>query len=193
MTVTTTVNGSDSQTNSVPVVREQVKKLAGFESREALREVVPDSTAHVETSTDEPRKRKPRTPAAPPTDPLMLDPKYAKAVAGMTAFGGARVIKGGFQAAALVTEKPDVALNSQEQEQWDDFFYVVGKKSNFDPTRPWYLILFSLVLLGEHVLTRLWKYNSESLSSQLAELFGFGDKKEPQTETDHEGKISDIA
>lgn len=164
-------------------VRAQIKNLAGM-SKEELAASVPESTA---VSLDE-AKPKRRSKATVETDPMMDDPRYKKAIGNMTAFGGKRIIKSGFQAAALVMDSPDVGLNKEEEENWDDYFYVVSKKSNIDPTRPWLLALTGVMMLLENIIVRVWKNGSDSFSKQLGEFFGFLKKEEEPTK--EEGKAA---
>lgn len=171
-------------------VRQQVRDLSGFGNQDALEAALPDSTATPGPTAEPVKVRKPRTPKVEMPD----DPRYAKAVADMTSFGGGRAVKAAFKTAAAVMDNEEVALNPKEEEAWDDYFYVVGKKSNFDPTRPWYLIVYALVLLLEQVMMRVWKLNEKSFTNQLAKFFGFGgsmEEAEPEKEDETEKEDED--
>lgn len=173
---------------SVTPVRQQVRELSGFSNREELRDALPDSTAS--QHGDEPKTRKRRTKLEMgQASEDMQDPRYAKAVAKMTALGGARGIKTGFKVAATVLNDKEVMLDSEECELWDDYFYVIGKKSKFDPSNPWYLAGYGVLALVEQVLTRVWKANAGSFANSIAELFGLGPKKE-ETEEQSEAAIA---
>ena len=165
---------------SVNPVRQQVKELSGFGNREDLKAALPDSTAVPSSIPGEAEKtRKPRQKKA---DEDVTDERYNRAVAGMTSLGGSRAIKTVFKSAAHVTKKDELKLDVEEEKLWDDFFYVVGKKSQFDPTRPWYLVLYAVVLLTEQIVTRLWALNSNSFANSLGKFFGL-EEDEAKTET----------
>lgn len=165
-------------------VREQIKNLSGTSKSELL-ESVPDSTA-LDTGDDAPKVRRKRAVSADgPVDPNMADPKYARAVAKMTAFGGARIVKGGFKVAAVATGDASLQLNPEESEDWDDYFYVVSKKSSIDPTRPWVLVITGMLMLIENVVNRAWKDSADSFVKSISNLFGLN-KKEEETETEKE-------
>lgn len=156
---------------AVNPVRQQVKDLSGFGNREDLKNVLPESTAIAPGSEQPEKVRKPRQKKDVED---VTDERYNRAVAGMTSLGGSRAIKTVFKSAAHVTKKEELKLDKEEEQLWDDFFYVVGKKSQFDPTRPWYLVLYAIVLLGEQVVTRLWALNSDSFANSLGKFFGLG-------------------
>lgn len=168
---------SSPSTSKAPApVREQIKNLAGM-SKEELAKSVPETTAG--TIDDKPKRgRKP----SEPIDPLMQDERYRKAIGNMTAFGGKRVIKSGFQAAALVAADKDIALSQEEEENWDDYFYVVAKKSNIDPARPWILAITGVMMLFEQIIVRLFKNGTNDFTKQIGEFFGFLEKEAPKEE-----------
>ena len=165
--------GSKNKSTPNPV-RQQVRDLSGFGSREELAASLPESTATPGTAAAPEKVRKPRTPKTDATD----DPRYNKAVANMTSFGGGRAVKTAFKTAATVMDKKEIALDATEEEMWDDYFYVVGKKSNFDPTRPWYLVFYAFILLLEQVTVRIWKMNEKSFVNHIAKMFGIGGEEE---------------
>ena len=164
---------------AVNPVRQQVKDLSGFGNREDLKNALPESTATA-PSLEVEKVRKPRQKKEVED---VTDERYNRAVAGMTSLGGSRAIKTVFKSAAHVTKKDELKLDKEEEQLWDDFFYVVGKKSQFDPTRPWYLVLYAVVLLGEQVVTRLWALNENSFANSLGKLFGMGEDEEKQPST----------
>lgn len=169
-------------TNPDPV-RPQVKEMFG-QTKEELEKSLPESTATIPGATPEKRTYKKRTQQQPTeVDPLMSDPVFREAVSGMVSFGGARTVKTVFRSAAAITAKPDIDLNPEESKLWDQYFYVVGKKSNFDPTRPWYLVLYAFILLTEQVVVRLWKLNVGSFANSIGKFFGVA---QPEEETEKE-------
>jgi hypothetical protein len=175
--------GAVTAPESPTPVREQIKNMSGFANLDELRESVPESTAVPTAPSTEkvPRKRRTRAEmdaARGGSSVNMEDQRYADACANMAAFGGARGIKNAFKTAAVVTQKPSVELTKDEAKVWDDFFYVVSKKSNIDVGKTWYLITFGLLTLFEHVMVRVWQFNQETLTAQVFEFFGFGKKEE---------------
>lgn len=157
---------------AVDPVRQQIKDFSGFSNLDQLKDSLPETMAAVEI-----KSRKPRAPKVEE----ISDPYYEKCIANMTGGGGQRIVKSGFKAAALITEKPEVDLNADEEEQWKQYFYVVGKKAKLDPENPWVLASFGVGLLLENVLVRLWKLNSESFTSSFMKLFGMSkDEDEPE-------------
>ena len=172
-------------------VRSQVKEMFGGGSADEFRQSLPESTA-AGTPTETPKRTyKKRATVETPADPDMQDPLFREAIAGMTSLGGARAVKTGFKAAAFVTSKPDMELNQDETKLWDQYFYVVGKKSQFDPTRPWYLVLYGLLLLGEHIMVRIWKLNADSFANSLGKWFGMGPEAKDEKETEGEAAEND--
>jgi len=157
-------------TATVPGVREQVKQMSGFASIEELRAAVPESTA----TPVEPKTRKPRTPRVEETDPLMNDPKYRQAIGNMTAFGGKKAVTGSFAVAASALKDERLRLNEEEEQTWDEFFYVVSKRSTLDPSSPWFLVAYAIVMLLMQVGTRMWE------RSGYSGLFAMFDKMTPK-------------
>ena len=111
-------------------------------------------------------------------DPLMADPRYKSAVADMTAFGGARFIKTGFRVAGGIMEDKEIPLKMDEERRFDDFFYVVSKKSGFDPTRAWYMVLYLFVLLAECVGARVFHRKGDELRVHFGAWLGLDEKPE---------------
>jgi hypothetical protein len=177
------VEESTSAETTMPApIREQIKTMSGFSNLEELRSELPETTAAPaeEVRTRRRRRTKAEMEAARGGSENMEDKRYADACANMAAFGGARGIKNVFKTAAVVTGKPEIELNKDEAKVWDDFFYVVSKKSNLDVGKTWYLVTFGILTLMEHVLVRVWQFNQETFTASLFDFFGFG-KKEDQT------------
>jgi hypothetical protein len=113
---------------------------------------------------------------------LMADPRYRKAIQGMSFFGAPRVIKRSFSVAADISKDASFALNEEEQSYVEDYFYAVSKHTAFDPMGSLMgrLILFVL-LMGELILPRLLK--NSKIAEQLKEMILNAQKKEPEEPT----------
>jgi hypothetical protein len=154
-------------------VRDQVKQMSGFNNLEELKAAVPESTATVPTPERKPRQKRVLEDA----DPLMNDPKYRAAIGNMTAFGGKKVVASGFATAASALRDEKFKLNSEEEQVWDEFFYVVSKRSNFDPTSPWFLAIYAVVMILTQLGSRLWERSGHK---GLFEMFSKLGPKQPQ-------------
>lgn len=170
--------------NTEPV-RPQIKQMTGFKSAEEMAASLPTDTM-TSAPEERPRKytRKPKQEEAP-RDPLLDDPRYKKAIASMQGFGGPKIVKGGFSAVALATSEPAIALNGEEGEQLDDFFYVLGKRYQaLDPSGHWFtMLLYFLSMLGTFIFTRVMSSKGNSLQKQLAQWFGGKDEDEKEEES----------
>lgn len=183
---------------AVEPVRQQIKEMNGFINRDELKNALPDSTAGGATTVDATEKKTRKSKVTAPSSDfevlMQTDARFKAIVGGMTSFGGSRAIKTLFKSTAVVTKKKNIELSTEEAQTWDDYFYVVGKVSNFDPTRPWYLAIYSLILLSEQIFTRLWELNKNSFANQIGKLFGFADDEKlelPTTEDETEGVGAD--
>jgi hypothetical protein len=156
----------------VEPVRDQVKQMSGFNNLEELKAAVPDSTASA------PVERKPRQKRIlEETDPLMSDPKYKQAIGNMTAFGGKKVVASGFATAATALRDEKFKLQPDEEQVWDEFFYVVSKRSNFDPTSPWFLAIYAVVMILTQLGSRMWERSGHKGIFEMFEKMT--PKKEP--------------
>jgi len=155
---------------AVNPVREQVKQMSGFANLEELKAAVPESTA----LPTEKKERKKRAVAEVSDDPNMSDPKYKEAIGNMTAFGGKKVVSAGFSTAATILKDDKFKLDAEENKVWDEYFYVVSKRSNFDPSSPWFLAVYFVVMLLTQLGARLWE------RSGYKGLFSIFEKLEPK-------------
>ena len=171
-------------------VREQIKKMSGSQSEQEMADALPTDTMQAPlpgmedlTSTGRPRRpRGPNKPRGAPmeeVDPLMLDPRYKKAIERMRSAGISKTVKGGFAGAAVMTKDPDWKLDEEEGEEVDDFSYVVSKKYPLmDPSRHWIsMILYFVALIGTLIFKRAAKMKAESWMKKLSEWFG-GEEEE---------------
>jgi hypothetical protein len=130
------------ETATPPASNDQITNILAPGDEESFSESLPESTATMET--DKP-KRKRRTRAEIDAangelDPLMSDARYKQAVGNMAGFGGARVIK----TLAKLTGKP---LDAEEEQDVDDLFYVIAKRSKLDPGASWTVLIIYAVFL----------------------------------------------
>jgi hypothetical protein len=156
--------------------------MSGFANREELKAAIPETTS---TPIETPQRKKyQRKTVEVETDPLMTDPKYKQAIGNMMAFGGKKVIDSAFSTAATALRDERFRLSEEEEQTWDEFFYVVSKRSNFDPSSPWFLAIYAIVMLLTQLGSRLWERSGHK------GLFAMFDKitpKEPnKTPTDQE-------
>jgi hypothetical protein len=180
---------------SLDTVREQVKQMSGHQTEEEMAATLPVNTMTLEeTGTAPVARRKRRTkeemarargelPASSP-DPNMSDPKYVKALKDMQAFGGASIIKGGFDVAAIATHDPAMKLQEPEEERLDGYFYVMSKKYNvLDPTNHWFtMALYFFGLLGSFIFTRVAHKKGNEMIDSLTRWFS---GKEEEEKPDH--------
>jgi hypothetical protein len=192
-------SSSDTQaTSTLGPVNPQIREMSGFSSLEELKKEIPESTGEAGEATKKERRKR-RTKAEIEAErgsqpaigsgggDLMDDPEYRAAVQEMVGFGSPRLVKTPFKLAAKVLDKPDMDLDKKEEKRIDGFFYVVGKRTNLDPTRStWMLALYGIVMILELVLTRVWLYNSASMTNEIAKMLGFDlNKKEKEPEGEH--------
>lgn len=168
-----------------PPIRAQITSMAGTDIDKLI--------AEAPTNTNEgndapfglkpdgtPRRRransKTRTSVTESENPLMDDPQYRKAVAGLNFFGVPRILKRGFKTAATVAGDETLDLDKEEAEAIDNYFYAVSKHTQFDPMATIVgRVVLLVLLIGELVLSRLLARTS--LGKQLKELL----TSEPET------------
>lgn len=167
---------------SVPVVEtpgapnpQIVNMLSPEAEPEFLESLTPADTVSDDKPARKPRadKGKPRTVRKPVE--LENDPLLARARRKFGALGGSAAFKKFFS----MIEKP---LDSQEEEDVDDYFYLLSKKAAIDPSESWIaMILCAAILVFRLVGTRT------KVAGELAKAFG-EKKTEPrpeETETDY--------
>lgn len=178
-------------------IRSQIKGMSGFGSEEEMAESLPETTiaAPGASAPGEKPKRKRRTQAemaavrgqtpgvVTEEDVLMQDPRYAKAVGNMRSAGVGKTIKGGFNMAAIQMKDDGWKLEPDEEEDVDDFSYVLSKKYNLlDPTRTWYtMAIYFCALMGTLIFKRAGRAKVESWLTKLTDIF-----KEPTPELTRE-------
>jgi len=191
--------GNDAASNpasapSPDTVREQVKQMSGHQTEEEMAASLPINTMALDATETAPvARRKRRTkeemarargelPAGSP-DPLMADPVYRKAIQDMQGFGGASLVKGGFDVAALaITHDPAMKLQETEEERLDGYFYVMSKKYNvLDPSNHWFtMALYFFGLLGSFIFTRVAHKKGNEMIDSLTRWFSGEKEKEPK-------------
>jgi hypothetical protein len=149
-----------STISSVTAVRPQIKAMVSPGSDEDFEKTLPTSTADSIKEGSEP-KRKRRTKEemaaargevvspAPVVDPLMEDARYAAIMADMTSGGGKEIVSFGFR----FSSKP---LSVKEEKKIDDMFYVIAKRSKYNPAESWVAFGFYFVfaVLGPMIIER---------------------------------------
>lgn len=173
-------------------VREVVKQMSGHASEDELRDSLPENTMTDATSeASEPAKpRKPRRTKEEMArlrgkepeqelDPLMSDPRYAKAVGNMRSAGMKKTVVGGFDTAAKITKDEAWELEKDEVEQVDDFSYVCSKKFPIlDPTAAWWtMAIYFFAMLGTFIAKRVAQTQGDELIEKLREMV-FGEEKQ---------------
>jgi hypothetical protein len=148
--------------SSVTAVRPQIKSMVSPGSDEEFEKTLPTSTAApVGDAPLGEQKRKRRTKEemaaargetvapAPVVDPLMQDERYARIMADMTSGGGKEIVSFGFR----FSNKP---LTTKEENKLDDMFYVIAKRSKYNPAESWFAfaLYFLLAVLGPMIIER---------------------------------------
>jgi hypothetical protein len=119
-------------------------------SDEAFEKSLPASTAgsgEVAEVGEKPKRKYNKKPTTidsesqSEVDPNMSDPRYARIVAGMSSLGGVEAI----DIACKATGKP---LDEKEKQKVDDTFYVLSKKTQFNPADSWIGLLIYCVILA---------------------------------------------
>jgi hypothetical protein len=160
-------------------VRPQVKQMSGFKSAAELEAALPESTAT--TSVGEPPKRRSPKVTAPP-DPFANDVRYQRGIANMAGFGIPRLVRTGFDVAAIAASDEDIRLSDSEVLSVEDHLYVMSKHMNIKMSLGMMWLLF-VALLGELVIKRL--ITRTEVGKFFADLFKprkpKGAESEPQT------------
>lgn len=151
---------------------EQVTGLLAPESEEEFQQTLAEPVAP-ETTERKPRadKGKPRKKAV--VIEAAPDPRLDRARSKFASLGGGTAFKKFFD----LIEKP---LDSKEEEDVDDYFYLLSKKASLDPSESWMVMIFCALLLVFRLIG-----SRSSLGSELKK--SFGEKKklpEPETETE---------
>jgi hypothetical protein len=139
-----------------------------------FRASLPDNTNSEQL---EPRKRKPRADAGQPRGPKRgkvelpaepIDPILERAKRKFATLGGGTTVKKVFQ----MLDKP---LDAKEAEDVDDYFYLVAKKGNLDPSQSWVIMIVCGLIL---ILTLLG--TRTSIGESLKEIFAPKKKAKPE-------------
>jgi hypothetical protein len=167
-------------------VRNEVKRMSGHATEEEMAAGLPENTmalAEPEMATGKPKRKyaKRGAQAEASADPNLSDPRYVKALADMQAFGGASIVKGGFDVAAIAMHDEKMKLQSDEEGRLDGYFYVMSKKYNvLDPSNHWFtMALYFFGLLGSFIFTRVAHKKGNSMIDQFTRWFG-GEKAEKE-------------
>jgi hypothetical protein len=164
-------------------VRPQVMQMTGHATEEEMISSLPENTNQPTGDDDAPRRtRRPRQPrpVEPEADPLATDKRYQRAVGNGTFLGAPKIVKGGFSIAAKIADKEEIALNEDEAEEVDDYFYALSKRHPLgDPFATWYMsLLYFVAMIATLVGTRFAQAQGDEFQTRLARLFGYGPKEE---------------
>lgn len=167
-------------------VRPQIKQMTGHMSEEEMAESLPTNTMLVEE--DRPKRTRRAKPQEPAIDPLMADKRYAEAVSNMRGLGAPRVVKGAFNIIGTALENDKFPLNSDEEREVDDYFYVMGKKySILDPSSsPVWMALYFLGMIITFGLSRFVDFKSDEIKDQIGRWFGKPEKQEEKKDEEEE-------
>lgn len=179
--------------DAAPKINPQVQQMTGHASEDEMVSSLPSDTNTEDNASPDKqarRRRKVKTPppvAPTPEQQLANDPRYQRAIAKATFLGAPKGVKGAFSLAAKIADKPTIALDHNEQEDVDDYFYALSKRrAMFDPFATWWSsLLYFAVMLATLIGTRFAQAQGEQLQKKLAEFFGYGKKGEEVAE---EGK-----
>lgn len=103
----------------------------------------PESDRPINPATGKPRRANygvKRGPRKPSTSPETDDPQLERAKRKFASMGAGRATKKFFD----LIEKP---LDADETEDVDDYFYLLSKKANIDPSQSWLMMLVCFVVL----------------------------------------------
>jgi len=163
--------------NTETETRPAIAQMSGYDSPESLEKSLPESTAKNLFGEDsaapivKKRGRKPGKKIQPVTMENG-DERYNAAVARMSGFGGAQVIKTGFS----VTGKP---LDDSETTDVDDVFYVLSKNYGLDPSKSAiFMSIYTILLLARMIAVRMMGTTSIDMWSKFDGMF---DKKKKET------------
>lgn len=164
--------------------RSQIRDMMAPGSDEEFRASLPENT-NVEPL--EPRKRKPRADAGQPRGPKRgkpadvpaepIDPILERAKRKFATLGGGTTVK-------KVFEMLDKPLDTKEAEDVDDYFYLVAKKGNLDPSQSWVIMILCGLIL---VLTLLG--TRTGIGESLKEIFAPKKKAKPEPQTDKPAEL----
>jgi len=173
---------------SPDAVRVQVKQMSGHATEEEMIDSLPENTMTAAPADETPRRKRrtkeemaaARGQKSVVSDPLLDDRKYQEALRDMQGFGGASIVKGSFDVAALAMKDEKISLQSDEEKRLDGYFYVMSKKySVLDPTNHWFtMALYFFGMLGSFIFARVAEKKGESLVQQFSRWFGLGEEKE---------------
>ena len=153
--------------------RPAIAQMSGYDSPESLEKALPESTAKnlfgegeepapVPSGKKRGRKLKSKNAVVPIESE---DQRYNAAVARMSGFGGAQVIKTGF----TVTGRP---LDDSEVTDVDDVFYVLSKNYGLDPSKSAiFMSIYVVLLLGRMIAVRMMGTTSVDMWSKFDGMF----------------------
>ena len=150
--------------------RPAIAQMSGYDSIESLGNSLPESTAKNlfgEDGTAPIAKKRGRKPGqkSKPVIVASEDERYNSAVARMSGFGGAQVIKTGFS----VTGKP---LDDSETTDVDDVFYVLSKNYGLDPSKSAiFMSIYTILLLARMIAVRMMGTTSVDMWSKFDGMF----------------------
>lgn len=166
-----------------PRVNLQVQQMTGHQSEEEMVASLPTDTAapvegESETPTRKRRKKRTISPVATDVDPLANDVIYQRAIRKSTFMGAPKGVKGAFKVASKITSKPSIALDHNEEEDVDDYFYALSKRrAVFDPFETWWTsLLYFIVMMATLIGTRFAQAQGEGMQKAIAEWFGYSKK-----------------
>lgn len=167
--------------NPTPAPRTQVRDMLAPGSDEDFRLSLSENTNEAPPTGEPVRRRARRSDAGVPKGPRTrkaatevpaepIDPVLERAKRKFATLGGGTTVK-------RVFEMLDKPLDTKEAEDVDDYFYLVAKKGNLDPSQSWFVMIVCGLIL---VLTLLG--SRTGIGDMLKEAFA-PKKKEPATET----------
>jgi hypothetical protein len=176
----------ERKTMGTQPIQPDVKKISGFESFAELRDAMPDDADLAGANTPRPGSGKKRgrrakvasVPSAPPPPDPMTDPRYREACGNLSCFGGKKIIVRGFDSGAHFLKDESFKLNKEENQTWDDFFYILSKKGALDMGKPIILAITFIIILFSQLG---WRVIERSRSPFIMALFNKQDEGEPET------------
>jgi hypothetical protein len=161
-------------------VRGPIKDMLAGGSEDDFKDSLPAETSSEDTSSS-PEASKPRRKRRSKEEiarekgrgDAPTDERLERAKAKASGLGGAALVKSGFTMAA----KP---LNSQEEEDLDDQFYLIANKAGIDPTGSWlFLIIYTVALIARLIMVRTQL--GEEVGAWIKEMFKPKEKEEGAT------------
>lgn len=143
-------------TEPANAVREPIRAMLAGGSEADFKDSLPEQTSTEDTGgspEEQAPRRKRRTKAEIAAAkgegaPAPVDKRLERAKAKASGLGGAALVKSGFQ----IASKP---LNSEEEEDVDDQFYLIANKAGIDPSGSWlFVILYTVALMARLILSR---------------------------------------